>query len=64
MMIQNRFTCGEQVYLDGDAAVRYLIVGVQLFERGNQYLCAWVKANGDHDERWFDEWRLTKCETK
>lgn len=53
---------GAWVHLDGDPTLRYRVVGIQIYERGNQFLCAWVKPSGDHDERWFDGWRLTRLD--
>lgn len=60
-MIEIKFTLGSYVNLDGDKTLRYRVVGIQIYERGNVYLCAWVKPNGDHDEHWFDEFRLSNA---
>lgn len=56
------FALGDWVHLDGDVTLRFRVVGAQIYQRGNQFLCAWVKPSGDHDERWFDAWRLTRAE--
>lgn len=56
------FNLGDLVILDGDATLKFRVVGIQLYQHENMFLLSWFKPSGDHAEEWFGAWRLTLAE--